>query len=553
MVTNTAASQRKALSKESEEARFRPKGWTPLKYPKSALNREKDSFVFFPLHPDVLSACVRELLVLDGTLDPATLKISTKEAMFVVNGKHLSIPRYLRHLDLQSWPRSVEVDEASIEKCRKRKKAQAGTAKRLKTDNETVFHQDSPNAEDIAKAIMLRGRIGVQTSADEEINRPPRKVSEADHYSVNKQNLFYKEEAEDREMDWNHSQEISAVLDLQKRTPNGTFSRITPVRALVRTSISNEAFLRDVSRSMTESIVDSFQDKALRLFLGYKAPNIRRFRLIQLLAGFLFDTSHAMFAWEQTEQDILALDPTTKSLDSAVQKCLFDDRALKKIGGFDQSSLLPNAISIARLRRRNTSWESFATTVQGKRMLQHHCQAESIISVGKLRRGQRLRQRHWLTSSLLLQGNDLEVPDVWAQRRARSCSFGSSEEEDEVTAGGNAAEHIGEAGILANMPGTKTVSLVKKSPNESWGVCLGKEGNACVVGRAQKSREGSNPDDFLRCGDLILHGQNENGQEAFSPLCSWKREEWKTDNWFGAIVDLFKQSQQLQLVVQRVN
>jgi hypothetical protein len=550
MITSTTAPQGK-FSQKMEETRFRPKGWTPLKYPKSALNRNRDSFVYFPLHPDVLSACVRELLILDGTVDPATLKISTNESRFVANGKHIPIPRFLRHMDLESWPRSAEVDEASIEKCRKRKKYQAGPAKKLKTEEGFVYSQDIPSAEDIAKAIIRRGRIGVQSS-DEEINRPPRKVSEADYCPVNNQRAPNTEEQKYPEIDLNYSQEISTVLDLQKRNPNGTFCRITPVRALVRTSISNEALLRDVTSLMTERIVESFQDKALRLFMGYKAPNIRRFRLIQLLAGFLFDTSHAMFAWEQTEQDILALDPATKSLDSAIQKCLFDDRALKKIGGFDQSSILPNAISIARLRRRSSSWESFATTVQGKRMLQHHGQEDSIISVGKLRRGQRLRQRHWLTSSLLLQDNDLDVPDVCGPTRARSCSFGSSEGEHEVT-GGNSTENLRQTRILAHMPGTKTVSLVKKSPNESWGVCLIKEGNACVVGRAQENPGGSNEDNFLRCGDLILHGQNENGQEAFSPLCSWHSEERKPEKWFGAMVNLFKQGQQLHLVVQRVN
>ena len=50
---------------------------------------------------------------------------------------------------------------------------------------------------------------------------------------------------------------------------------------------------------------------------------------------------------------------------------LFDDRALKDIGGFETFSLLPQAISIARLRRRQTSWkflhkanECWITTVE---------------------------------------------------------------------------------------------------------------------------------------------------------------------------------------------
>eukprot|EP00980_Cylindrotheca_fusiformis_P019705 scaffold6881_cov126-Cylindrotheca_fusiformis.AAC.2 len=528
------------------ESRFRPKGWTPLKYPKSALNSDRDSFVYFPLHPDVLSACVRELLILDGTLDSGSLNASKTESLFIQDdGKQVSVPRFLKHLDLESWPRSAEVDEASMEKCRKRKKVQTGHAKKLRSDGGVLCSHTSPCAEDIAKAIIRRGRLGLDSS-DENRIRPPTMVAEADCDPASEY------PSEIVEADRKHSQEIATVLDLQKRTANGTFCRIKPATTLVRTSISNEAFLRDVSRSMTQRIVESFADKALRLFMGYKAPNIRRFRLVQLLAGFLFDTSHAMFAWDQTEQDILALDPAPESLDSTVQKCLFDDRALKKIGGFEHSSLLPNAISIGRLRRRDSTWESFATTVQGKRMFQHHGQDESIIAAGKLRRGQRLRQRHWLTSSLLLQDSDLDGTDGDGPPRARSCSFGSSEGEEDAM-GGNSAESQGQNRMTVHIPGTKTVSLAKSSPNESWGVCLGKEGNACVVGRAQDNFNGSDRNDYLRCGDLILHGQNENGKEVFSPLCSWNSGKSKTDNWFGDMVDLFKQSQQLQLVVQRVN
>ena len=111
---------------------------------------------------------------------------------------------------------------------------------------------------------------------------------------------------------------------------------------------------------------------------------------------------------------------------------------------------------------------------------------------------------------------------------------------------------VNQSNILANMPGTKAILLAKKSPQASWGVCLGKEGNACVVGRA--ATEGEIKDENrLRCGDLILYGSNGHGQEAHSPLCAWISDGLDTsENWFEAMVDLFKTNQELHLVVQRV-
>jgi hypothetical protein len=507
---------------------------------------------------------MRELLILDGTLDASTLKVSGKESRFKINNESISIPRYQRHLVPKSWPRSAELNDTTLEKCRKRKKSQGSRLqKMLKPEDNKCYKVvtkveekkklpsgNLPSAEDITLTIIQRGRSALSNvtrkpellHSSENISRRPRTVSEADFYPLQQADR-------DSSNDLHYSQEISGVLDLQTRNVNGTFPRLCVVSSMIHTSITNEAVLRDAAMAMTEGLVESFNDSCLRLFLGYKAPNIRRERLIQLLSGFLFDTSHALFAWEQTEIDILARDPETKSLDFAVQQCLFDDRAKKKVGGLDPCCLLPQALSIARLRRSNTPWESFATTVQGKRMLEHHTREDSVISVGKMRRGQRLRQRHWLSSSLLVQDSDQDAPDLSAPR-ARSCSLGSSD--DEVS-GESAREITRQTRILADMPGTIAISLMKQSPNLSWGVSLGKEDNACVVGRAKKEVEGRKGDHCLRCGDLILHGFNEFGHEALTPLCSWSSENAKSeDDWFRAMVDLFKKSKELHLVVQRV-
>jgi len=554
----------KTASKATEETEWRSRGWTPLRYPQSAFYVNED---YFPLHRDVLLSCTRELLILDGTLNARTLKVSEKKSRFKAQNEMIEIPRFQKHIDPESWPRSAEQVDTTIEKSRKRKKTQQGFAmKKMKIEETQCFKVENyrgkdnnqhiynlPSAEDVALAIIHRERPRAPGTSDfqsgriqssEKTKRRPRIVSEADLYPSKQHN-------EHSVLDLNYSQEISSVLDLANPHAGGTFPRLATIESMIHASIANEAILRDAALSMTEKCVSSFNDSCLRLFLGYKAPNIRRARLIQLIAGFLFDTSHALFAWEQTETEILNRDPDIKSLDSTVQKILFDDRGLRKIGGLDPSSLLPNAVSIGRLRRRKISWESFATTVQGKRMLDHHLGEKSIISVGKLRRGQRLRQRHWLSSSLFVHDNDQEAADLAGPTRARSGSLGSGTADDAGRGITNENSRLNK--ILSDMPGTKAISLVKKSSNASWGVCLGKEGSACVVGRAKEESVGSKGGDFLRCGDLILHGFNEVGNEAYSPLCARYGEDSKTeDDWFRSMVDLFKKSQELQLIVQRV-
>jgi hypothetical protein len=577
---------------DEKKTGWRSRGWTPLKYPKSAILRTDDgSFAYFPLHQDVLFATVRELLVLDGTLDSATLKTSNNASTLVVDGEYVLVPSYKRHSEPDSWPLGApEVNEDhNAKNPRKRKKNQTERNKRIKREHEVVlsepevdtakheggtpsqsFHEDedSPrlsSAEDIATAVVLRSRIVVssdeaennETEQSPEISqRPPHKISEEDlSPSIGPLSPRREPEVLDDEKDFGEfgSQEISCAIDLNMRNSNGRFA----VRAcaedianMLHASISNEALLRDAAMTMTQNLIATFPDRPLRLFFGYKTPAVSRERLTQLLAGFLFDTSHAMFAWSQTEQEVVARAPETTNLDAVVRTALFDDRALKKIGGFGPSSLLLHAISIGRLRRRKSSWIFFATTAQGKRMLEHHSRDKSIISVGKERRGQRLRQRYWLTSSLLWQENDSEA-SISTAPRSRACSL-SSEGEDENMLHQN-VDLTRQTRILSDMPGSKAISLVKQPPNTCWGVCLAKEGSACVVGRAEEHPAGTSEDKYLRCGDMILYAQNEGGQEACSPLCAWSNSDFTGGDWYRILVDLFKTSQELHLVVQRIN
>jgi hypothetical protein len=617
-------SEKGSYSSANNTSGWRSRGWTPLVYPKSALvgnegNNDSARNVYFPLHQDVQLAAVRELLILDETLDGSTLNVSGSLSRFFSKNFASNVvlaPTYSRHLDPHEWIPAAPMQ--SKEQTRKRKtpptshgKKSNAEEKRLKTE---ITSSEPPllevestqsfrqaficteegeetarlSAEEIANIILLRSRIvpfgGDLSSADElprtlgtkeeyEDIRPPRKVSDADSHgkqdqTQNSSNILPVASSVVPE----DSSDISHFFQLSERTSNGFYVMQTCAEKLpdlLQTSISTESILRDAAVTMTTQLVSSFGETSLRLFLGYKTSALSRERLIRVMAGFLFDVSHAMFAWEQTEHEF-AKSRQEVVRDSEIQKSLFDERALRKIGGFDPSSLLPHAISIARLRRlpsnhknskKQKSWESFAGTVKGKRMLKHHTHAaggvaSAVITVGKRRRGQRLRQCHWLSSSLTENQVDSDYSTIAAGVRSRSNSFASLESDCE-TAGTLENMCSRQAKITAEMPCALSVFLVRKAPDASWGVGLAKEGDMCVVGRATSSNNNKADDpDFsnqLCCGDLILHVQNEGGQEACSPICAVSNMgPEQREDWFRAIVNIFKTSQELHLIIQRV-
>lgn len=598
------------ISEAQKRSGWRSRGWTPLKYPKSAFSsiecKSEGSLSYFPLHRDVLIAAVRELCILDGRLDPLTLKITEKVQEKEKERIHCATNN---HAENETCRDSLLLEEENRMKNgtvnqKKRKKAQHQPRKKAKlslskstlrglqddgmvksngggseSEIEILDALDEigcsrPSSEDFIVSLLRQsrslsipetsfGNIAVPSQTLERTPRAPRKVSEADQ-SVTIPGSSPQNDIDapplDEEADevLHGSQEISAVLDFTKKNPDGSFvtrQNLENVTDMLYVSISNEALLRDATMRMTKKLIPNLDVNSLRLFFGYKTPAVSIDRLTTLLAGYLFDTSHAMFAWFQTESEILANNPTTSDLDSRVQESLFDRRALIKIGGFDSSSILPHAISIARLRRRNCSWESFASTVQGKRMLEHHGKEKAIISAGKKRRGQRLRQRHWLTSALLWQEN--EESSAVILPRSRSGSISSETDDDNTVArfpqeGKQSQDFTRQNRILAEMRGSRAVTLVKQPPTSSWGVCLVEEGSACVVGRAEAHSEGSSEDSYLQCGDMILYANNERGEEACSPLCMWSGAESSSGDWFRRVVDLFKTSEELRLVIQRV-
>lgn len=190
---------------------------------------------------------------------------------------------------------------------------------------------------------------------------------------------------------------------------------------LLNASITDEINLRKVAHQMTLNMLNAFPieylDFPLRTFLGYKtskAPS--RDRLLELLSDVLFDVSHAMYAWVQTENEILSEmkmrkennpnqvaipkrgrsrdNITMETMESKIKELLFDDLAIKRIGGFHPSSLLPLALGIRRCRVTVTPWCDYACFIEGREAMRIHDEgnADELLHLGKIRKGRRGRK-----------------------------------------------------------------------------------------------------------------------------------------------------------------
>jgi hypothetical protein len=613
------------------QRKWRSRGWIPLAYAKSALWTSSRN-VFLPLHPTVMQAAVRELLILDGTLDASTLQVSTaatasfmctssdpsnisnvakeasqrwrrkEESSTAKNIAVVQAARYLGHLHPLEWtlaPKTSVVIKPSKNKSKRKRKTEEDVVEEqeIKTEETDVLpslpvKSSSSSStvltlagETVADAIVQRSRLicssstavpsttmtGVELEEAMDVlpqnivsilvSRPPRKISDQDYCSI---------------LASNQTNSLPTTLITEQIVGPRDISRFANLRggaitakrhlpSLLEASIATETTLRGISFQMTASMCQTFSNRTLCLFLGYKTPALQRERLEQVLSGFLFDTSHAMFAWQQTERELRATDKAVNPLcDVRICASLFDSRALRKIGGFDKSSLLPQAISCQRLEQEEVSWEAFAVTPEGKDMLRHHASVEESTAVGQRRRGQRLRHRQRSANSAGISGLAVEAtgnasctqPEAVgssAELRFRSSSFGSLDTDDTPSA-------TDETPFFAEIPSACDVRLVRER-GTSWGVLLSKEGEMCVVVRGSKvptsasySACAAGEAAELCSGDLILHVENERGEVALSPsFYSMQGKSMQNQQeWFRSIVDLFKTSQELNLIIQRV-
>lgn len=166
---------------------------------------------------------------------------------------------------------------------------------------------------------------------------------------------------------------------------------------LLEASVTDESYLREFAHNMVVSMVNSIPgndvDIPLRVFLGYKSTKTpSRERILDMVSDVLFDVSHAMHAWVHTEKDLLRKPQqisngkmTSKDLEEQIKNALFDEggRALAKIGGFEESSLLPLSLGIRRCRQTRTPWVEYAASAAGKNVFSLHVVEDKSTKVRK--------------------------------------------------------------------------------------------------------------------------------------------------------------------------
>jgi len=249
------------------------------------------------------------------------------------------------------------------------------------------------------------------------------------------------------------------------------------------------------------------------------------------------------FAWELTEKDMFGnaseRNKTMQDIhDSTVCKRLFDNRALRKIGGFEPTSLLYHALSIKRLRMRGESWQHFSKTPAGKNMFLHHKDNLARVQAGARRRDKRMKKN-------LAVCYPVQIHDEKDKGRSRSSSFAS------VESGMNAAVSMTDSQssvlpcISPTFPDLIPITI-SREVGKSWGILLAREGSMCVVMRVPDGKGTT-----LRRGDLIVSIRNECDEYVNTPTLHPSSEI--SPEWFSEAVDIFKRSNTLHLDVRRVS
>jgi hypothetical protein len=563
---------------------------------------------FFPLDKDVLRAAMREMLILDGSICADTLKLKQgrtrrfrKSSDSQMNGSETCFavgPPYVSHMDPTKWnpvkedPITIRAEtivaENAVNTESKRKLPSSifvAKKKQKKRDIPAVAADDKGSksvppvdectsmdahleeiplsvscAELLVDKVLDRARqqrddaYVVEPVLSAEVQelivsdsqeRPPRKVSDLDDQPPVLLDLTEETCGE---------HDISLFVDIVNRKKDGKVTFLKhEIPSFLDVSIVFESSLRNVAYRMVSHICDSCDIEALRLFLGYKSCALKRERILRILSDYLFDVSHAMFAWKQTESEILSERTGTalpsiasfyQQIDSLVRDSLFDGRALKKIGGLDDSSILRHAIEISRSERRKEPWERFAKTASGRRLLSHHRSGRAYL-VGQKRRGQRIKRFSSAASAT-------DTSEEGQRSRASSiASYDEVENTANTTTKASVPEYPAPAqeltiasATIQNLSEFLEITLTREV-DKSWGVLLAREGDMCVVDRAPEKSG-------VRCGDMILSVKNDRGETATPPASCHTNGTIANPNWFKDTVNVFKGSNELHLVVRRV-
>lgn len=435
--------------------------WAPLSYPSavifssyrgrngggahdpSILTRVADPL--FPLHRDVLLAAVRELLIIDGTIDHCTMEIMVTRDTDKESGESGQIDHTVDHSSnnesnadgFSPSAKKLRVEAASVDSLVTAQKKSVLECSQpglhvvpigLDQHECNFEHTRFFNAEALVGYAVDRAMLVPAGASNENDNSSQsssinmempgaliaskRKVSDASDDSERKH-----DSASDFPS-WVVSLVRSNIMLLQTSPSGSKLTRLIPqsgmefnaanpeetdhailsflrhpklqrkqqqdkvcqttfaLPRLLEASIADECSLRARAHEMISSIVNSFRENdmniPLRVFLGYKSTKSpSRDRILEIFSDILFDVSHAMYAFIHTQEDMtrgkgVADEMNHKSMDMQIKSSLFDDRALKRIGGFEPASLLPLALGIRRCRQTKTSWEEYACSEEGR-------------------------------------------------------------------------------------------------------------------------------------------------------------------------------------------
>lgn len=621
---------------------WRSTGWTPLAYPAAALFQEStdktrshsdgnvddplDLNPYFPLHKDVLLAAVREILILDTSIDPTTLEVNrrrivnetknSQESVKVTDPSSIIVPEESNDTTENGSIDKQNLPERKLRRKRKHSESRTDLSyvnyiygqyhiqKSMKSSDGHVEGGAKPKVEEVhgtraAPSNIKNDSLQVQLSGEElaecllkDLNsqnfRADGTIVEANFGNIETLTPVQETDLVEEERD-SAKKRIRKVSDVDSTSLPSQSSRtvfsISPHSAIVNSSsttiINNqdrllpmseeqallfykehldellnisilvETQLRQTALHFVQNLTRNVTVTALRDFLGYKSPSIKREKIIWLIAEHLFDVSHAMFAWDKTDKDLfngLQIDALDTKRYKKISEELFNSRALKKIGGFEPSSLLYHAVSIKYLRSAGLSWASIAKKEFGKRMFRHHKCATAKMQVGQLRRGHRGRKNR---SALLPLFDDVSVTGA----RSRSSSIASYDEietKDSMVTKGNANPNTeGLSGFDDASPGNAGVTKVTltREKGRNWGILLAKEGTVCLVMRVPDRKECLPYTTTGKCslerGDLLLSMTNERNEKVVPPTGC----ELSSSTWFSDAVDLFKTSDTLHLEI----
>lgn len=471
--------------------------WAPICYPSSSIfasrkgegqrsttptnNRTADPF--FPLQRDVLLAAMREILIIDGKIDPRTMKVAAPMAEEKVtcnvsqkNNANSSDKKRARSASAETNKATggalptLSDDEEEKDKCApslsKKQCLQSSSVDSMAelqkelvqpsassdephvvpiAEKQPFDYSQFDSAEDLVEFAVNRAKVQghkepAPFSAEEQTTvTSKRKVSDVDDMeaqdakaapfpssvvslvrsnimvfqsnggapnSLTKlQNCLPQSLLTEREKNIFHSA-LSSRVTMAELLPQGTenfektndaiieFLRqpqlhrqrqqgntnksLLVMPQLLEASVTDESYLRESARNMVVAMMHSIPgndfEVPLRVFLGYKSTKTpSRERLLDIICGVLFDVSHAMHAWLQTERDIMRKSHVSKEaigskdMDAHIKNALFEQnhRAIKNIGGFEDTSLLPLALGIHRCCQKSTTWAEYASSAEG--------------------------------------------------------------------------------------------------------------------------------------------------------------------------------------------